>query len=131
VQRTLRTRGIAGHLCPNVLLDNGSRLDEKLGMGFGVVAAAPLSPAQRDTVAARGATIVHAAPGSDLARWLRRHHVTAAVVRPDRTVMFAGRDLDSVCRAVPLYLLDHPNATRNAHTAAGSSPHAPRTGPDT
>jgi 3-(3-hydroxy-phenyl)propionate hydroxylase len=131
VQRTLRTRGIAGHLCPNVLQDNGLRLDEELGMGFGVVAAAPLSPAQRDTVAARGATIVHAAAGSDLARWLTRHHVNAAVVRPDRTVMIAGRDLDTVCRAVPLFLLDHPSAPRNAHTAAGSSPHAPRTGPDT
>ncbi|TRW79650.1 bifunctional 3-(3-hydroxy-phenyl)propionate/3-hydroxycinnamic acid hydroxylase [Mycolicibacterium sp. 018/SC-01/001] len=104
VRRTLRTRGIAGHLCPNVLLPNGSRLDDELGLGFAVLTTVGLSPSQHETVAARGARVVHVPAGSELGRWLAGHRVTAAVVRPDRTVLTAGRDLDTVCGAVPLFL---------------------------
>ena len=30
-------------------------------------------------------------------RWLRRGHVTSAIIRPDRTVMCAGREMREVC----------------------------------
>jgi 3-(3-hydroxy-phenyl)propionate hydroxylase len=106
IQRTLATRRITGRLCPNTLLDNGCRLDEALGSGFGVITTVELTPPQQDIVTARGARTVHAAAGSELAHWLNRHHAKAAVVRPDRTVMIAGRDPTAVCRALPLFRID-------------------------
>ncbi|MCG7596912.1 bifunctional 3-(3-hydroxy-phenyl)propionate/3-hydroxycinnamic acid hydroxylase [Mycobacterium sp. PSTR-4-N] len=114
VRRTWRTRGIAGHLCPNMLFDNGIRLDDELGLGFGVLTTAMLTPAQADTVAARGARLVRATPGTELARWLEDHHVTTAVVRPDRTVLTAGRDTAAVCRALPLFRLEASPSHRPA-----------------
>lgn len=128
LRRTLRTRGIAGHLCPNVLLDSGIRLDEQLGPRFGVITRVALSAAQQEIVTARGACTVHAAAGSELDRWLHRHHVKAAVVRPDRTVMFAGSDLAAVCRAVPLFLLDHHTARPDTCTHPGTPPTSPHAG---
>jgi len=106
VQRTLATRRIAGRLCPNVILDNGCRLDDALGPGFGVIATVELTPSQQDIVTAHGARSVHAAEGSELSHWLNRHRVKAAVVRPDRTVMIAGRNLTTLCQAVPPFLVD-------------------------
>jgi 3-(3-hydroxy-phenyl)propionate hydroxylase len=114
VRRTLRTRGIVGQLCPNALLRNGVRVDDQLGRGFGVITAAALTTAQQEIVAARGARVVFAAAGSELARWLDDHHVTAAVVRPDRTVLIAGRDVTAVCRALPRFLPEHSPARTGA-----------------
>lgn len=115
VKRTMATWGIAGQLCPNPVLDNGSRLDDELGLGFGVITSAALTPSQRELVTARGATTVHAAAGSELARWLKHHRVTAAVVRPDRTVMVASRDITAVCRGVPRFLLEHRSNAGISH----------------
>jgi hypothetical protein len=42
--------------------------------------------------------------GSELARWLRRGHATAAIIRPDRTVMCAGRNLSALCEVVPRFV---------------------------
>ncbi|ADG98186.1 monooxygenase FAD-binding protein [Segniliparus rotundus DSM 44985] len=107
LQRTVATRGVVGRLCPNPLLENGSRLDEELGLRFGVITAVAPIPSQREIIKARGATMVHAPAGSELARWLQRHRVTAAAVRPDRTVKSASKDIAAVCRSVPPFLLDH------------------------
>ncbi|BBZ03557.1 3-(3-hydroxyphenyl)propionate hydroxylase [Mycolicibacterium chitae] len=126
VRRTVRTGRVGGHLCRNVLLDNGSFLDDELGLGFAVITTVALSPSQREIVETRGASTVHAAAGSELARWLKRHQVTAVVVRPDRAIMFASRDLDTVCRAVPRFLVDHQCATPDAHIRPDTSPTAPR-----
>lgn len=104
VHRTLSTRGIAGHLCPNPMLDNGLRLDSELGGGFGLITTAALTTSQQEMVTARGARTVRAAPGSALARWLDSHHKTTAVVRPDRAVLMAGRDVTAACRALPHFL---------------------------
>lgn len=101
VHRTPTTRRIAGRLCPNADSGDGCRLDDALGTGFGVITTVDLTPSQQDIVAARGARTVHAAAGTELAHWLNRHHVKAAVIRPDRTVMIAGRNLTTLCRAVP------------------------------
>lgn len=115
VKRTVRTRGIAGHLCPNVLLDRDVRLDDELGLGFGVLTTETLTPAQAETVTARGARTICAAPGTELARWLESHRVTTAVVRPDRTVLTAGHDVAAVSRALPLFRLDPSPAHHSAH----------------
>lgn len=111
VRRTARTRRLAGRLCPNPVLACGRRLDEELGRGFGVVSTQALTAEQRRLADARGARTVFAAPGTELARWLGHHRVTAAVVRPDGTVMVAGRDLSALCRDLPSFVFDSPPKT--------------------
>lgn len=98
-RRRWRYRRLIGRLCPNPLLDNGYRLDDALGTGFAVLTTSIPTTAQRELAARRGAAVV-AATG-DLAAWLRRHHATAVVVRPDRTVMRAGADVTALCEALP------------------------------
>jgi 3-(3-hydroxy-phenyl)propionate hydroxylase len=110
IKRTLLTRRITGRLCPNAVLDNGRRLDDELGGGFGVVSTVAFTSAQRQTVSACGARTVYVSR-SELARWLDSHHVNAVVVRPDRTVMIAGRDVTTLCRALPPFQRNHPTAT--------------------
>ena len=46
----------------------------------------------------RGAAVVAAHPGTELALWLRAGRARAAVVRPDRTVLCAGSDRRSLPR---------------------------------
>jgi 3-(3-hydroxy-phenyl)propionate hydroxylase len=103
IRRSLRTRRIAGRLCPNPLLDDGRRLDDELGPGFGLLTTEALTAVQQTVVADRGARAIHAAPDSELARWLESRRMSAAVVRPDRTVMAAGRDITALCRTLPSF----------------------------
>ncbi|MDA2892156.1 bifunctional 3-(3-hydroxy-phenyl)propionate/3-hydroxycinnamic acid hydroxylase [Mycolicibacterium sp. BiH015] len=114
VRRTLRTRGIAGGLCPNTWLDSHIRLDDELGPGFGLITSVPLTSSQREMVRVRGARAVLAEAESELGCWLDRHRITAAVVRPDRTVLTAGRDVTAVCRALPVFTLGHSTARAGA-----------------
>lgn len=94
-------RQLAGTLCPNPVLASGHRLDAVLGNGFAVITTSRPPASQRATVEQRGAVVVVAEPGGELERWLRRGHATAAIVRPDRTVMMAGRDSSKLYAAVP------------------------------
>jgi 3-(3-hydroxy-phenyl)propionate hydroxylase len=96
-------RQLAGWLCPNPVLALGKRLDEVVGARFAVVTSAPLDPSQQDDVASRGTVVVTAHPGTELDLWLRAGRATAAVVRPDRTVLCASRNLAEVCNAVPVF----------------------------
>ena len=96
-------RQLAGRLCPNPLLPNGERLDAVVGGRFALLTSAALNPSQHDEMTRRGAVIVAAHPGTELALWLQAGRARAAVVRPDRTVLCAGRDLDEVCRAIPVF----------------------------
>jgi 3-(3-hydroxy-phenyl)propionate hydroxylase len=87
---------LAGTLCPNPLVAEGKRLDTALGNGFAVITIErPVAP-QQAALEERGVIVHIADHGSDLAKWLRRGHATAAVIRPDRTVMCAGRNLSEV-----------------------------------
>jgi 3-(3-hydroxy-phenyl)propionate hydroxylase len=90
-------------LCPNPVLADGKRLDEVVGARFAVVTSAPLNPSQQDELTRRGAVVVTAHPGTDLGLWLRAGRASAAVVRPDRTVLCASRNLAEVCDAVPVF----------------------------
>ncbi len=101
VHRAAARRRLTGTLCPNPLLPDGRRLDEILGTGFALVAAAPLGAAQRASLDQSGAAVHIADAGSELADWLHRGRAVAAIVRPDRTVMRAGRRIDELCDAVP------------------------------
>jgi 3-(3-hydroxy-phenyl)propionate hydroxylase len=96
-------RGLTGTLCPNPLLDNVRRLDDEIGCGFVLVTATPPSARQRDLLSRRGASVVVAGAGGELAAWLRHGRATAAIVRPDRTVMAAGADLERLVRLVPTF----------------------------
>jgi 3-(3-hydroxy-phenyl)propionate hydroxylase len=98
-----RPRQLAGTLCPNPMLPEGVRLDIVLGTGFGVITTTRLTAQQREQLRRRGATALTVEGTSELGRWLRRGGATAAIIRPDRTVMQAGRRLSSLCDAVPSF----------------------------
>jgi 3-(3-hydroxy-phenyl)propionate hydroxylase len=85
-------RGLAGSLCPNARLDDGRRFDAVASGRFAVVTAPTASGLDASAVEDRGAVAVAAAPGGALHDWLRRGRATAAIVRPDGTVMAAGCD---------------------------------------
>jgi 3-(3-hydroxy-phenyl)propionate hydroxylase len=94
--------GLAGTLCPNPILGDGPRFDEVVGNRFALITSS-LTDAQRNELSSRGAAVVLAAPGSELDRWLRKGRASAAIVRPDRTVMQAGRSVEALCRAMPAF----------------------------
>ena len=94
-------RRLPGTLCPNPVCADGRRLDDILGSGFSVVTVAHPSDVARTDLEARGVVVHVVAPGSELADWLRGGRAVAAVIRPDRTVMTSGRDLQKLCELVP------------------------------
>lgn len=90
-------RRLSGRLCPNPLLHDGRRLDDVLGAGFGLIATVRPTVSDEASLRRRGVVVLIAQPGDVLATWLRRGHAKAAVVRPDRTVARAGRDVAALC----------------------------------
>ena len=100
VHKSPAPRQLAGSLIPNPVVD-GRRLDSALGNGFAVITSSAPSPHERAVIEGRGAALHVATPGSELAHWLHRGRATAVVVRPDRTVMRAGRNLRPLCDALP------------------------------
>jgi 3-(3-hydroxy-phenyl)propionate hydroxylase len=107
VVRPRLRRSLAGRLCPNALLEDGRRFDDLAGGRFAVVTTTDASADQRAEVARRGGVLVPARPGTPLHRWLRRGHATSAIVRPDGTVLRAGRDLSALCAGLPRFTPDH------------------------
>jgi 3-(3-hydroxy-phenyl)propionate hydroxylase len=94
-------RSLAGRLCPNAELEDGGRFDDVADGSFVLVSAvAPTAP-QHERLAGAGVTLVLTAPGSALHTWLARGRATAALVRPDHTVLTASRDVAAVVAAVP------------------------------
>jgi 3-(3-hydroxy-phenyl)propionate hydroxylase len=101
VIKTRKPRQLAGTLCPNPVLAGGERLDSVLGDGFSIITTRRPNEYQRSLLEMRGVVVHIAEPASKLERWLRRGHAAAAIIRPDRTVMCAGRNLTALCEAVP------------------------------
>jgi 2-polyprenyl-6-methoxyphenol hydroxylase-like FAD-dependent oxidoreductase len=97
VSKSRRPRRLAGTLCPNPLLPDGQRLDDVLGAGFALITTGGLGPADEASLRRRGIAVLVAQPDSALETWLRRGRATAAIVRPDRTVMRTGRDTAALC----------------------------------
>ena len=81
------------------------RYDDVTGSGFVLVTSAPLSPQQRTLLAGRGTEVLEVPPGSPLHTWLTDGNATAALVRPDFTVLRAGRDVAGLCEAAPKFLV--------------------------
>ena len=97
VSKSRRRRQLAGTLCPNPALPGGQRLDALLGTRFALISAEPVDAADHALLGRRGVVVLVAESGGELQKWLRRGRATAAVVRPDRTVMCAGRDIHALC----------------------------------
>ncbi len=110
-RRPGRSRQLAGTLCPNPRLADGRRLDAVLGTGFAVITSSPLDTEAEASLGQRGALaaqVVIARRGTELEKWLRQGRATAAIVRPDRTVMLAGRDPADLCAWAATVLNDRP-----------------------
>jgi 3-(3-hydroxy-phenyl)propionate hydroxylase len=104
IQKARRPRRLAGSLCPNPVVEDGNRLDSVMGNRFSIVTVTRPLAFQQAALEELGAVLHVAKPGSELARWLRRGHATAAIIRPDRTVMCAGRNLTALCAAMPRFV---------------------------
>jgi 3-(3-hydroxy-phenyl)propionate hydroxylase len=98
-------KSLNGRLCPNALVEDGARYDDVTGSGFVLVTGVPLSPQQRAVLAGRGAEVAEVQPGSPLYKWLSDGNASAALVRPDFTVLRAGRDVAELCEAAPKFLV--------------------------
>jgi 3-(3-hydroxy-phenyl)propionate hydroxylase len=103
VMKSRMPRQLAGTLCPNPILADGQRLDAVFGNGFALITTTRPPAFQCALLENHGAVLYVVEPGSKLARWLRRGHATAAIIRPDRTVMCAGHDLWKLCAAMPAF----------------------------
>src|SRR6478672_6591261 len=101
VHRPWVRRSLAGRLCPNALLGDGRRLDDVADGGFLLVTTAALTKEQRQRLLERGTRVLEVEAASELGAWLAQGHAVAALVRPDRTVMRAGRDLAALTPAAP------------------------------
>jgi 3-(3-hydroxy-phenyl)propionate hydroxylase len=101
-------KSLNGRLCPNALLADGTRYDDVTRRGFVLVSCVPLSPQQRAVLAGRGTEVLEVEPGSPLYQWLEDGKAAAALVRPDFTVVRAGRDITELCEATPKYLVAAP-----------------------
>lgn len=99
VQKSRPVRQLAGMLSPNPLLSNGRRLDDVVGNRFALITRIPLEAATESRLRGRNVEIILAEAGGQLDEWLRQGRATAALLRPDRTVMRAGRDVTLVAAA--------------------------------
>ncbi|GAB3002636.1 bifunctional 3-(3-hydroxy-phenyl)propionate/3-hydroxycinnamic acid hydroxylase MhpA [Saccharothrix stipae] len=102
IARPRLRRSLAGRLCPNAVLDDGTRFDDVVAGRFAVVTTTPPSDTERTAIQKRGAVLVTAVPSSELHRWLLDGRAGAAIVRPDGTVLNTDSDLSRLCEALPL-----------------------------
>ncbi len=116
-RRGLR-RSLNGRLCPNAHLTNGIRYDDATRGGFVLVTAASVSTEQRALLADRGTEVLEVAPASALCTWLAGGKATAALVRPDFTVMRTGRDVAGLCDEAPTFLPRRDHVGSTSQTAA-------------
>lgn len=98
-------KSLNGRLCPNSVVADDIRYDDVTRGGFVLVTGVPLSPEQRTLLADRGTEVLEVAPGSSLYRWLADGKAAAALVRPDFTVLRAGRDVAALCEEAPTFLV--------------------------
>jgi 3-(3-hydroxy-phenyl)propionate hydroxylase len=98
----LRVRGgtgrFAGTVFPQPFLEDGTRLDDRLGPGFSVLRTRPAHPELAELVSRLEATDLLVDPGTELHRWMSDHRIGAALLRPDRVVHATERPGDRVGR---------------------------------
>jgi 3-(3-hydroxy-phenyl)propionate hydroxylase len=103
VHRPRFARSLAGQLCPNALLEDGRRLDDLSFGGFLLVTTEAPTCEQRRRLGGLGTRVLEVEPGSELGAWLSKGHCVAALIRPDYTVLQAGRDLTAVAGTTPRF----------------------------
>jgi 3-(3-hydroxy-phenyl)propionate hydroxylase len=111
----LGSTSAVGHLCPNApttVTPDANRFDDVAGNGFALLALA-ITREERERILHKGAAPVVPDPGSELREWLVRHRVAAAVVRPDRTVMFTSDSVSGSLARLPSF----HSATANGERA--------------
>ena len=116
VSKSRRGRRLVGTLCPNPELREGQRLDALLGTNFALITTQRPDATDDALLRQRGVVVLVAERGSELELWLRRGRTTAAIVRPDRTVMCARRDVAALCERLalaPLQLGNDPKRRRD------------------
>lgn len=100
-RRLLAGNSLAGTLAPNAVLgQSGCRLDDR-APGFAVVGIDESSNEQRFEITRRGAVVITVRADSDLGQWLLAHRARSAILRPDGTVMAAGRSTASIYTLLP------------------------------
>lgn len=103
-----------GRLCPNAptsVSPDAKRFDDVAGDGFALLALI-ITPEERERILHRGAAPVVPDPGSELHQWLVRHRAAAAIVRPDRTVMFTSDSVSGSLTRLPSFLSATAHAER-------------------
>ncbi|GAY19087.1 bifunctional 3-(3-hydroxy-phenyl)propionate/3-hydroxycinnamic acid hydroxylase [Mycobacterium sp. shizuoka-1] len=105
VYRSRRPGQLGGTLCPNTLDADGRRLDDVLGSGFALVTTRAPGAAEGRAAGKYGLSVHVPEPGSDLAKWLHHGHAEAAIIRPDRSVLGAGRDVGELIRLLGGHLV--------------------------
>ncbi|MFZ2178954.1 MAG: bifunctional 3-(3-hydroxy-phenyl)propionate/3-hydroxycinnamic acid hydroxylase [Rhodococcus sp. (in: high G+C Gram-positive bacteria)] len=124
--------GLSGSLCPNAILDaDGRRLDDVAHDAFVVVTTIDPTEEQRYEIERRGAQVIRPAAESNLGRWLAGGRITAAIVRPDRTVLRAGRSLSRLYTHLPTFTPETDGGCRRPVTGErhrGPGSRAPRFG---
>jgi 3-(3-hydroxy-phenyl)propionate hydroxylase len=78
-------RSLAGRQCPNAVLTDGRRLDDRSHGGFLLLTTIAPSAQQMAWLAERRVHLVQVGPDSPLHGWLTAGHATAALIRPDHT----------------------------------------------
>lgn len=102
-----RADRLAGHLCPNPLVD-GRRLDETITTSWALVTTQAPAPSHAAGLADRDCRVVEATAGGDLATWLAGSAAVAALVRPDRTVLASGSDVTALCATLSTLIAPRP-----------------------
>lgn len=93
----------AGMLMPNAITtEHGRRLDDRRS-GFQLVSVDAPTPEQSFEIERRGGSILVVSADHPLRRWLLDHHARAAIVRPDATVMAAGRSIAAIYTLLPTF----------------------------
>jgi 3-(3-hydroxy-phenyl)propionate hydroxylase len=105
VHRSRLPGRLGGTLCPNAVDSGGRRVDDLLGNGFAIVTTQTPVAVDLKLAEQYGAAVHLAAPGGELAAWLRDGHAGAAIIRPDRTVLRAGRDVRELAGLLGRYLV--------------------------
>ncbi|MGE0310760.1 MAG: bifunctional 3-(3-hydroxy-phenyl)propionate/3-hydroxycinnamic acid hydroxylase [Lautropia sp.] len=112
---------VAGQVAPQPLLDDGTRLDDRVGYRFLLLVRPELLDAARSLVDAR-AIVVPATP-APLAQWLAQCGAAAVLVRPDRYVAGVATDGDTLAALVRRRLcFDVADAQSPVRTTAPRAP---------
>jgi 3-(3-hydroxy-phenyl)propionate hydroxylase len=105
VHRSRLPGRLGGTLCPNAVDSAGRRLDDLLGNGFAIVTMRTPSPSGLKAAELCGAAVHVVPPDGQLGDWLCNGRASAAIIRPDRTVLRAGRDVEKLARLLSRYLM--------------------------